>query len=728
MDYCSRFVRANLDGVLNVAKKSVLKQYLDDMVLQSLHQTGRKYRDGPHHPLITDIVIAGNDGRPTFDRNWFSSMEEWAEACQELSRSPAVQRLMVVAAAREHEEGLRRIASRGRRRRESSAGNENDAQVGRVRFSSSGFEGDERQPSSVKEGSIDRIINRTAKMDLSTSELAEEQSRWLGKEIRGVRKKLSQIAKLSESEANALILTADEQAKVDRKPVLEAELHVYQTALEEVERKIRELVMAGKEPSPMDRSGLASDCIKQTEYQQEQDELVKVKLCEEDLELSNTTRFTCVLCGVKCPDSTSFELHNSGRKHRNRLAQVAEAEKREVAQAIMAQKHIDDVKLESAPAPPCAKPIKTNAWGISQSATPQPKFKLPPPPHPVVSQVATLPHSGFVVKTASRPIMALKTSPPPAPPVTHFQSILREQQAAKSKSNKQQASPRLPLNGSSPSVAMSVSSTASEHRNTYSLADFLTPPKQPPATPKKAPPVAVAACWASPASTTTTVTTPTHDRHLPPSRTPPTTLKKKSLAEIQAEETEFKAREDRACARDGGRGGGSGSGGFEQAWFLGRRERANSLAAIQEAAEQERELQRMIQEQLEIEAQIQRELLLAAQRTTKEPTKKPNPQATKTTKKKKKGGATPTKQDGVALNVATDLCTMPPVPSISKLPDMVQTLAVPGTKTNPKEGQPRRSRRRGGGEGVRHDGPVVPPQEADNGGLAVPKVVPVLPS
>jgi hypothetical protein len=211
-------------------------------------------------------------------------------------------------------------------------------------------------------------------------------------------------------------------------------------------------------------------------------------------------------------------------------------------------------------------------------------------------------------------------------------------------------------------------------------------------------------------------------------------MQKKSLAEIQAEETEFKAREDRACARDGGRGGGSGSGGFEQAWFLGRRERANSLAAIQEAAEQERELQQMIQEQLEIEAQIQRELLLAAQRKTKEPTKKPNPQATKNSrkgnKKKKKGGATtPTKQDGVALNVATDLCiTPPPVPSISKLSDMDQTLAVPGTKTNPKEGQPRRSRRRGGGEGVRHDGPVVPPQEADNGGLAVPKVVPVLPS
>jgi hypothetical protein len=151
-------------------------------------------------------------------------------------------------------------------------------------------------------------------------------------------------------------------------------------------------------------------------------------------------------------------------------------------------------------------------------------------------------------------------------------------------------------------VAKPVASSI-DKRNSYSLADFLAPKPQPKT---KAP---VLASWASPQKVVTAA---------------PST-KTKRLAEIQAEETDFKAREDRACEG-------------EKAWFMGRRERADSLHAIQEAAKQERDMHLLIQEQMEIEAQIQRDL--AAQRR-KEQNK--TPKTSKATKK----GATPRIQSAI---------------------------------------------------------------------------------
>jgi len=636
-------VRENLDGVLNVAKKSVLKQYLDDMVLQSFHQPELEYRDDRHHPLIADIIAAGSTGRPTFDRDWLSSAEEWAEACETMSSSPAVQRLLAGVAVKEYEEELQRLHHRGRRRRASSVGTEHDSQIGKMQIASSKGEGSEPEQH-VKEGSIDRIIHKTANLDISTRESAEEQSRWLAKEIRSVQKKLTQIAKLRESEAKALILTMDEQAKVDRKPVLEAELYVYQTALDEVEKKVQELALAKKSPTTKSDNNGESHNVEAApptkgDEPVENQHKGERETAEPDgnaLKRVNTTTFTCFVCGVKCPDSMSYELHNSGRKHRNRLAQVAEAEQREFAQSIMTQKHLDQVKLDvvaSQDTVYAKSPATKNAWGIS-TATPPPKFKLPPPPHPVVPQVvvAAKPTHAGPLGAGLPPSKAWKVSPPrqaSVPTLTHFQSILNEQQeAAKLKAQHQRPRTNLPITASSASLAWTppvtsttpfakkvspaipnsdkfvsrtgnTSSNADSKRTGYSLADFLTPKptERPPSTASPG-----TASWASPPKTALSTA-----GSVPSPSTSTCTPQKKSLTEIQAEETEYKAREDRACSQGG-----------DQAWYLGRRERADSLHAIQEAAERERELQILIQEQMEIEAQIQRDRCLAAGAATRD--------------------------------------------------------------------------------------------------------------
>jgi ribonuclease HII len=605
-----------------VGNKSVMNQYLNDMLSQSLYHSGRKFRDDHHHPFITDVITAGNQGRPTFHREWLSTAEEWVQGCKRISQTQVAKRILAFASSREREEELAR-AAKGRGRRSSSCANDYEGLTGRTRATSNAGEldGTPKQDTPTK-GILDSIINKTANMDLSTSESAQDNSQWLGKEIRGVRKKLNQISKLHESEAKSIVLTTAEQAKVDRRPVLEAELHVYETALEEVEKRIRELVLQDQQKHPNTFNPLAEmdvHCSKDSETTLE----TMVEQGEESFDMV----YACEICAIKCPDKTSFELHQNGRKHRNRLSQVAEDEKQKAAESIMAQKQLEQVKATTA-TPPSVKTTKkkANAWG--NNSAPQPKFKLPPPPHPVVAQVATTRNKAsgksFSVSTS-------KTPPTLPSPTAGFQGILRGQQGAKKKNSPLPNSPHSktpPPTWATPSAVVSPVSnsrapfhlhTASDsatssttprsgQRNSYSLADFLAPKPQTTPTPTK---IATSSAWGSvPAKPAKMVTR---------TAAVATTKKSKSLAEIQAEEAAFKSRQDRLYIVDD-----SG----ESSWFIERRERADSLHAIQESAEQERERQRMVEEQLAIEAQIKKEV--AAQ---KEQQKKGTPNGKKHKKK-----------------------------------------------------------------------------------------------
>ncbi len=581
-------MRQNLDGVLTVGKKSVLNQYLNDMLAKNMHRVSFKGRDDHHHPFITDVVTVGHVGRPTFHREWLSTTEEWIRGCQELSKSSVVRQFLALASIHEHD-GLIRLRQ-GRLRASSSCASESEAMTGRTRSLSYPSE-EEHRPQTLREGTLDRIINKTANMDLSTSDLAQEKSIWLAKEIRAVRKKLNQITKLRDAEAKSIVLTSDEQAKLDRHPVLEAELHIYQTALDEVEKRIHELISVDQhkcQVATTDDTIESEDNVASCKSSKNVDEGKPVSKSFEQESLESS--YSCEICGIKCPDNTSFELHQNGRKHRNRMLQVEEKEKQRAAQSIIAQKQLEQVKSPTETISIAS--TKKNAWGVS--STPPPKFKLPPPPHPVVAQVVT-PTTIAVKNTLFAP--SLKVSPVP-----NFQNILGQKEAIKerapnptplqqktvspvwTKSTQSPVSNRSPFH-LHPAPNLTLQPPSSGQRSSYSLGDFLAPKPTVKPTPKVTPTVVA---WTSPAKAI---------------RNEALTVKPKSLAEIQAEEVDFKAREDRAYVCSDGK---------ESSWFIERRERADSLHAIQQAAEVERETQLMIQEQLEIEAQIKKEI--AAQR------------------------------------------------------------------------------------------------------------------
>lgn len=600
IDYCSEFVNRNIDGVLNVAKKSELNQYLNDMLEDSLHRSGRRYRDDHHHPFIADTLTAGNQERPTFDLAWLSSIEKWTTSCTAMLATPVVRNLISSTSLAEDEPTWNKHSNSYRRF--SSCLSETEAS-GRSRSISIVSDVDPvdgmRTTIERHEGVLDQCIKRTARMDLSTTTMAEQNSLWLAKEIRSVRKKLNQIKKLQESPT---ALTTAEQAKIDRGPTLETQLSVYQNALRDVESRIKELLLEESSETLTEKE------LPSAKKNSEQD---KVKPLNSTTHTSDDNDgeklfaddpikpFFCELCSVKCPDETSFELHNNGRKHRNRVAQAAEDEKAKVATAIMEQQRRDQL-LQSDDALRSSSiktPVK-KAWGTPSSV--QPKYTLPPPPHPTVAHVTSpsspwgskplttpatkgsgpamkpqnlMGHSGFT-EVAKKPPKELRAPKPFNPKDL---TVMSNSSMRHSKLGSPQFIPPEIY-----SAALLPDSGKSSTGNAFSLSDFLTPAKQASVAGQKS--------WSSPSEK---------------SGQP-----KKSLAEIQAEEHEFNSRQDRAYEKGGG------------TWFIERKERADSLLEIQNNAREEQERLEFIEEQKMIEAQIRKDLAQQEQQKQKQKNKR----------------------------------------------------------------------------------------------------------
>ncbi|CAJ1965355.1 unnamed protein product [Cylindrotheca closterium] len=632
IDYCSEFVDRNIDGVLNVAKKGELNQYLNDMLADGLHRSGRRYRDDHHHPFIADALTAGNHERPSFDLTWLSSLEKWTTNCTELLTASNVRNLVAALNAAE-EEGTWNKRS-NRHRRASSCVSDSEAS-GRSRSMSILSDADlvdtTKTSSERHEGVLDQCIRKTANMDLSTLTMAEKNSIWLNKEIRSVRKKLSQTKKLQE---RSTALTTAEQAKVDRAPTLETQLSVYQSALLEVQSKLEELcsedtaeneveklLRSSKEKATIDQSKpeLKNALAQKTDKTSASDDSNDVAAVSE----APVKSFFCELCGIRCPDQTSFELHKNGRKHRNRVAQAAEEEKAMVTSKIMEQQRRDQLfKSEETLRPASvSSPIK-KAWGAPSA---QPKYTLPPPPHPTVAHVVA-PSSPW--NSSPRNVPASKAAMPKPKNLMGnigFTKVAKKQLKASTAPKPFNPKDLTVMNnspmwhtkpGSSQCVPTEIYSAASlpvagspSAGNAFSLSDFLTPTKQNSEASQKS--------WSSPTAKGAT---------------------KKSLAEIQAEEQRFNTRQDRAYEQGGG------------SWFLERKERANSLLEIQNTAIEEQERLDFIEEQKRIEEQIRTDLAQQKQKQQnrrngqrkknpdkKSPTGKPGGDLRKNNGQKKRG-------------------------------------------------------------------------------------------
>jgi hypothetical protein len=560
-----------------------MNQYLNDTLADTTHRLGVRYRDDHHHPHIFDVISAGNEGRPSFYHEWFSKLDEWTRSCNELFHLPLVQNLLAVADKREYEEDVACITSRW----SSCFYSDSEDRKERARSISGGSEVLNGTSTTNQLGRLDACIKRTANMDLSTAQRANENTIWLSKEIRSLRKKLKQISQLLDAEAKSIILTMEQKAKVERRPVLENELNVYESAMEEVKARIKEIHdnTAGCEVSletprrticKENDAPIATfseekiiECSDKVDERSGDDE-------EDNGEAKSDRLYFCDVCKVKCSDKSNLILHRNGRKHRNRLAQVVEEEKKKAAASILEKKQTEEMKNPSRKIHSCNASRK-NAWGVS--STP-PKFKLPPPPHPVVPQVTPVSKTSSKKEIKNDATKYLKGMASVSAPVSNFEEIMVNTSLCRKSASNTASSKVAPAQDCSPystsCVPLSlytVAPTDIGNHGSLSLGEFL-PTANPTSTPSG---TSAPAPWLSSASAKS--------------------LSSKTLMQIQAEEVNLKTREDKSSGIVGG------------SWFVERRERASSLLEIQQGARQEQEERLVVEEQFMIEAQIMEENL-----------------------------------------------------------------------------------------------------------------------
>lgn len=573
LEYCNEFVRLNCDGVLNVGEKSAMDCYLNEQLDGcSLASSGEdNHRDDRQKPFVTDVVMAGSDGRLlSFGQERLCSVDGWLRACEELSRTSLVASVIARYRITPMKDGEPSTTSRRGKR------------SGPRSLSIS-----EKLPSSatphrpiIRKDSFcsERCDELTSKMDLSSKDLAEAKLACLTKEVRAIRKRLNQIAKLENSTTNISPLTDEQQHKIERRAQLEADLLKFDPAIATVEAMLRKLCL-------LETKTLFEESNE--ELHKSSKEPVDDKPAETtgfiptiDVIVSPTPMLRCEICQITCPDEKSHELHMNGRKHRNRMAQVAEDEQKQAA-ASMIEEQQRLLLLQPTTRLSPAK-VLNSPWGmIDVKGSVKPKYTLPPPPHPISDTVAS------PLAPASLQSPATKKS---------LREIMEEESRQATSACKASFTPKkMPLQlppgsappmksppwstskvrandvtSSSPSPKTSVAATP--QKPAYSLGDFIDKP---------APKVVVS----SRPSVSVGWTTP---------KTMPTTKEASSsvsFLDIQVQEQDFKSRQDQTYGPNG-------------KWFIERRERAGSFKEIQGETVKETEERLFIEEQMNIEKQI----------------------------------------------------------------------------------------------------------------------------
>ena len=224
LDYCKEFVRRNLDGVLDVGQKSFMDCYLSEQLVGI--SVDRKHRDSLHHPLAAEVVLAGSVDKPAFGKESLCDTEQWLDACDELMQQSEISNIVA-----SHSVVDTRNESCEQRRACGRWGSFSETLV----ISADSFDGRKASISS------ERCRELTSDMDLSSKDLAEAKLAQLSKEARSIRKRLSQIAKLEESESSSKALSKEERRKVSRRLELEADLLVFEPAIGSVEKVLKSL-------------------------------------------------------------------------------------------------------------------------------------------------------------------------------------------------------------------------------------------------------------------------------------------------------------------------------------------------------------------------------------------------------------------------------------------------------------------------------------------------------
>lgn len=605
IDYCFDFISRNIDSVMNVAQRSVLDCFLDEQLMTCL-LSERGERDAIFHPLLDDIVKVGTGGTTLI-----SELADWFDDCDHLLQTNGVKIFVekygsIPSAERTVVVGLQRLRSNS----ESSTLVTN-AYVG--------------QKSRNSQGCSDRCIELTTNMDLSTKELLEAKKICIAKEIRGVRKRLSQIIKLEEHEpAN---LTVDQLDKLSRRQQLDADLHLFEPALDLVEKKLKDLLLTEKD-----------DAVAKNPL--DPDHETTEKECEQAVSL--VQKFFCELCKVKCPDVGSYASHMSGRKHRNKVTQTEEDDRKQAATLILENQVLNDsVEARSSFVGVGNTVTRKQASWKQPAHCPLPVYRLPGPPHVVPNSVIPPKLSlTEIIKEESMGMASNRGKQPVAlrkPIASHKAPIL----SLSSSSVTRSASP------AAFKTALSVTTGTAGSSPVHSLGDFLSRSvPSPKATPNS--PVA----W-----------TPSN----PVSKSP-----QKTLLDIQRHQEQLKKNQPR-CSLSA-----------NTKWYVGQQERAASLQELQLQDEKDKAERLLIEEQFRIEMQIFEELRAA--KTLEKRKRKP-----KSSRKCTENGAgEPSRKGTQCKDMMLSRDAFPDAGSASMPNRSDDSAPYKGTKTKPKLAEKKR--------------------------------------
>jgi alpha-tubulin suppressor-like RCC1 family protein len=576
LQYCKDFVRLNLDGILNVGQKSAIDSYLNEQLLgSSLERSEQLYNDETIHPLVSEVILAGSDDHESFIKDRLCGVDKWIHACADLSRQPLVQS-QVKRIQRQFTNDAIYRTSQVHSKMTSALTKPAETKVRGNSFSEEKYE------------------ELTANMDITTVDLAEAKLVCLTKEARAIRKRLAHISKLENSQDNMILLTNEQKQKIARRYQLETSLKKLDPAIQLVEEKLRSLrVLENHERMMKDEPENT-----QTSDPYDMVDSGKIEVAESETK-SCTVKgiLRCEICAITCPDSISYELHMNGRKHRNRVEQVGIHETKEAAASII-EEHNKQLLLQSIETPLVPKQEKICAWGPKGKSAAKPKYTLPPPPHPVTDAVMTQSDQRNITlslqdimadeeKKARQKATRTKATPFLKRPVgcpTTFHSPPWE--TATKLQSMQPSTKVVPPTKLTPKVDPSFSplhassNTATNPKSTFSLADFIPPPKQTPQVPVVTTSKSAVA-WITPKKDVTSSV---------------------SLKEIQVQEQDFKMKQDQTF----------GTPNSNNKWFIEQRERAGSFKDIQGETAKEEEERLFIEEQKRIEKQIYDDIAAAS--------------------------------------------------------------------------------------------------------------------
>lgn len=628
IDYCKKFISLNLDGILTVGRKSEMDCYLNEHLQDNFQNIDDMARDESFHPMILDLlklvnIEAFSDG--------ISSKVLWEHDSDELEKILPSVLLSKFQTRCSNGKDLKHAL----RRRSLSFNFDNDttSRSGLVSFDETEINRSKKISSTIlpqkfvpqmnrAQECSERCIMLTSDLNLKTIDAIETKYAYLTKETRGIRKKLNQVEKLQAKHENSpSSLSSDEIEKLHKRPLFEADI----AALERALSRLKELKRLFTMNKPQALNGEAKEigvhttqsiCIVKHE---DKDEIRTMP------EAAAILQFRCEICNISCPDKTSYMLHYNGRKHINRIKQIKDKEKQDMADAMMQKKQIE--LMMNGPTVITAQNHHRNPWKCKDGSGSLPTYNLKPPQsgeknthrsaeklkkvqpkwfHDVIPSPVKNSTFGEILEDERK-----KSSASKARKIAQFKKGIlitpqSNQTTGRSKAYLHHATPiKNPDNSNiyksdlccSPKVTSSTPVESNSRRDLW-LGDFVSGPRK------------------SPISTRS----PGWNAHSP---TKVQGTPQKSILEIQGEEEALRNNQDNTFSLD-------------SKWFVERRERAGSLSFIQDEAEKERELEILVTEQKKIEQQIQSQI--QKEMDQKKRNRKKNPQPKNFSKRKSSKG------------------------------------------------------------------------------------------